>query len=94
MIERQTATVFFAPTTGRRFLTLRAAVKAEARSRLDERYNEDEIRGHNLQIIYPAESWKKYDADNAWTKETQKLFDSECAKVMAEYLEAKKCQEN
>lgn len=32
MIERQTATVYFAPTANRRFLTKRAAINKEARA--------------------------------------------------------------
>ena len=55
MIEEQQATVFYAPTRGRRYFSRRAAVKGEANAKIFDRYPIEPFEsdtGHHYDIRY------------------------------------------
>jgi hypothetical protein len=81
MIKKQTATVYYAPARGRRFFTLTAAIRAEAKARLDREFNDP---GDD---VTPPSHWVRYQhhACHAWSDKTQKLFDDMCAEVKKEF---------
>lgn len=71
MIEKQQATVWLAPTKGRRYFTRKAAIKAEARALIFKKYpkeeNHDEFR-----------SWIDYDIEQAEPERYEKMHRRMC----------------
>lgn len=61
MIEEEKATVYRATTAGRRFLTKRAAINAEARAILDKEWPREPAE-------YDAKGFRIYPGDGGWRK--------------------------
>lgn len=57
MIEEQTAKVWYSPARGRRFLSKRAAIKAEAASLIEQRYPTEPQERDNIGVTYAGFHW-------------------------------------
>ena len=87
-ISVETTKVYLAPTRGRRFITLKAAVLAEARAQLDREYNFDATYSDDGRMECPPECWREYvpaDDGARYTKETQQLLDDKIKEIMEAY---------
>jgi hypothetical protein len=58
-VRGQAATVWFAPTARRRFLTKRAAIAAEARALIEARHPRERQESDERGITYPGWSWRE-----------------------------------
>ncbi len=56
-IQRDVVAVYYAPTRGRRYLTARAAARAEASARLAEKYPTEHAEYENGMMYYPGFHW-------------------------------------
>jgi hypothetical protein len=67
MIEIQTATVYFAPTRGRRYLSKDAAITAEAKALIKRRYPTEHSEYEDGRMVCEGWHW-------AELKNSEKLF--------------------
>lgn len=56
-IQREVAVAYYAPTKGRRYLTARAAAKAEASARLAMKYPTEHAEYENGMMYYSGFHW-------------------------------------
>ena len=59
MIEKMTATVYRAPTAGRRYFSVSAACAAEARALIQKRYPSEQPEYEDGRLTYPGSHWSE-----------------------------------
>lgn len=78
MIERREAIVYYAPTAKRRYLTRRAAVSAEARAIIKDKYpNEDTEHDDSGRCTYPGWCWRELNRSEVLHRRLCRLINKE-----------------